>query len=100
MSNETYEFTAKNVNGAPEVHGVYALYDGAELIYIGRADGKGITIRSRLQCHFRGDEGPCTQAATSYWRAAHSNPKAREVELLSEYERKWGRLPRCNSRIG
>jgi hypothetical protein len=100
MSNDKYGFTQKNVNNAPEVHGVYALYDGDELIYIGRADGKGVTVRSRLQCHFRGDEGRCTQGATHYWRVGHNNPAAREVELLNDYKRRHGRLPRCNSRVG
>jgi len=34
LSDEIYEFNAKNVNGAPEVQGVYALYDYAGVIYI------------------------------------------------------------------
>jgi hypothetical protein len=100
MSNDKYAFTEKNVNGTLDVQGVYALYDGDEIIYIGRADGRTVTIRSRLQSHLRGDEGACTQGATHYWRAEHSNPKAREVELLNDYKRQWRRLPRCNERVG
>ena len=100
MSNDTYAFNEKNVNIAPDVQGIYELYDGAELIYIGRADGRTITIRSRLQSHYRGDEGPCTQGATAYARYEHADPKAEEVRLLNAYKARYGRLPRCNTRVG
>jgi hypothetical protein len=76
---------------------VYALYDGDELIYYGRAQGRGVTIRSRLRNHLNGDEGACTQGATSYKRAVTERAKEREEELLNEYKRTHGgKLPRCN----
>ena len=56
MSNATYGFTAFNVNAAPASHGVYVLYDSTGIIYIGRAAGDGVTIRSRLQSHLHGNE--------------------------------------------
>lgn len=84
----------------PEEHGVYVLYEGQELIYIGRAAGVGVTLKSRLTSHNGGYEGPCTQRATSFcYEACHNSP-AREVELLEWYKGKFGRLPRCNERIG
>jgi hypothetical protein len=47
-----YRFTRVAIAGAPEEAGVYALWDGDEVIYYGRADGRkqggGSTIRSRL----------------------------------------------------
>jgi excinuclease UvrABC nuclease subunit len=98
INGEKYEFTAKNVNNAPDEHGVYALFDGDTLIYYGRASGDDVTIRSRLQSHYRGDEGPCTQGATRYMRETTSRPIAREAELLAAFERQYGRLPRCNER--
>jgi hypothetical protein len=98
ISGDRYAFTEKNVNNAPDEHGVYALYDGDILIYYGRASGDGVTICSRLQSHFRGDEGPCTQGATHYRREVTESPKHREKELLDEFEATFGRLPRCNER--
>lgn len=96
MTGDVYPFTAQNVNNAPATAGVYALFINNVLIYIGRALGVTTTIRSRLQCHYCGSEGPCTQAATHYMRESCSNPATREKELLDEYLRLYGRLPKCN----
>ena len=94
-----YRFTDTNICNSPTDTGVYALYERGELIYIGKGDGKG-GIRARLQSHKRGDEGRCTQPATSYRRERSSNPSAREIYLQEEYLERCGRLPRCNDRIG
>ena len=96
ISGDKYPFTDKNVNIAPQAHGVYALYDGNGTIYIGRASGQNVTIRSRLQDHKSGREGPCTQGATHYRREQTSQPVAREKKLLEEYQNQHGQLPRCN----
>jgi hypothetical protein len=100
ITGEKYIFSKENVVKAPAAHGVYALYVGNELTYIGRASGIGVTIRSRLLCHQRGDEGPCTASATSYSREVTTTPILRERELLEEFKRIYGRLPRCNARAG
>ena len=96
ISGKMYAFTQDNVNKAPAEHGVYQLYEDGATTYIGRAAGDGVTIRSRLQSHFRSDEGPCTEAAETYKREVTSRPVAREKELIEEYESEYGRLPRCN----
>lgn len=95
ITGEKYPFTDKNINNSPQDTGVYALYDGDPTIYIGRASGDN-TIRARLQAHKRGDEGKCTQGATDYRREVTSSPVGREQELLEEYKRVYGKLPRCN----
>jgi len=100
IAGDEYLFTEKNINNAPDEAGVYALYDGDEIIYYGRAAGETITIRSRLQDHFAGREGDCTQQATDYRRETTTRPVSREKELLEEYERINRKLPRCNERIG
>lgn len=100
IEGDKYEFTEKNVNKSPDKHGVYALFDDNELIYYGRAAGDGVTIRSRLKDHYAGREGQCTKGATHYKRETTERPKSREKELLEEYEKKHGDLPRCNERIG
>lgn len=95
-----YSFVEELVDGAPDKGGVYLLYEYGELIYIGRAVGLFVTIRSRLQSHLRGDEGPCTQSATHYsWHICADGAQV-EAELLAAYKNTHGRLPRCNSRIG
>jgi excinuclease UvrABC nuclease subunit len=99
-SGDKFAFSKDNVDKAPTEHGVYALYDGDELIYYGRAAGDGVTIRSRLQSHQAGNEGSCTKKATTYRRETTERPKAREIELLQEFENKHRTLPRCNERIG
>lgn len=96
---QKYEFTSKNVDQSPNEHGVYLLYDGNVLIYIGRAWGKDVTIRSRLQSHMRGDEGACTESATHYSREVREDSAARELELLKEFRKTYGRLPRCNDKV-
>lgn len=100
ISGKSYQFTEANVNGSPEEKGVYELIEDGTTIYFGRAAGDTVTIRSRLQSHFRGDEGSCTQSATRYRREVTGRPIAREKELLDEYEALHGDLPRCNERRG
>jgi hypothetical protein len=98
MSNNIYAFTQTNVNAAPATHGIYVLYTGNEITYIGRAAGDGVTIRSRLQSHLSGNEGPCTKASTQFLAETNSRPISREKELLEWFERENKRLPRCNER--
>ena len=87
-------FTKENVDRAPNVPGVYALYDASACIYIGKAEH---SIRVRLQRHLSGAEGRCTQRGTTrYKRERHNNPSARERQLLTEFVQQFGRLPRCN----
>lgn len=96
----TYPFIKQYVDAAPDREGVYFLYDGPELIYHGRALGKGVTIRSRLQDHLAGRAGKCTQSATDYGFEYPAQPDLYEVTFLAAYKKRFGRLPRCNERIG
>ena len=96
VAGKTYDFSQENVNKAPERPGVYGLLDGDELIYYGSATK---SMRDRLQSHYNGDEGPCTQGATSYKREECSNGLSRERELLQAYQNQNRRLPRCNDLI-
>lgn len=84
-----YKFHRIVLAGAPDEAGVYALWQGEELIYYGRAHGEA-TIRSRLLEHFGNVD------ATHYsWEIARE-PASRESELLREYQETFGRLPRLN----
>jgi hypothetical protein len=91
-----YRFARVAIAGAPEEAGVYALWEGDEVIYYGRADGGqqggGSTIRSRLLAHYYEDR----KRPTHYSWEVCKSPAAREAELLREYERTFGRRPRGN----
>lgn len=78
---------------APDEPGVYGLYDGPEAIYYGSSER---SIRSRLQDHLAGREGPRTRAASHFGLEVTPYPLTREGELLREYRARYGRLPRCN----
>lgn len=95
IASPRYAFTATMVAGAPPDPGVFALWERDELIYYGRAQGQGTTIQSRLREHLEGGTS-CTAHATHYGWEITSNPRGREIELLREYEKAHGRLPRCN----
>lgn len=96
IASPRYALTAPMVAGAPPDPGVFALWESDELIYYGRADGRGVTIQSRLREHLEAGDA-CTRRATHYGWEIAANPRAREAELLSEYRHSHGRLPRCNA---
>jgi hypothetical protein len=92
-----YRFTHTVIAGAPDDAGIYALWDGEELIYYGRAQGDGITIRSRLMDHYQGRVDAQTKRATHYGWELCKDPVAREAELLREHQRRFGKPPRLNA---
>lgn len=87
-----YRFTRVVIAGAPDEQGVYALWDGEEVIYYGRGP-----IRSRLLDHFYGRVDELTRRATHYGWELCADPAAREAELLAEHLRVFGRPPRLNA---
>lgn len=86
-----YKFTRIVLQGAPEEPGVYALWDGDELVYYGRAVDGG-TIRAQLLGHLE------RTAATHYSWEVCPDPATREAELLRDYRRLHGRAPRDNGK--
>lgn len=81
-----YRLTRIVALGAPEDPGVYALWNGDEVVYYGRAG----SIRARLLEH--ADKASATHYS---WELAR-DPAKREAELLAEHERVYGRRPRDN----
>lgn len=98
ITPELFPFTARLIAGAPEEPGVFALWEDGDVIYIGHAAGRGVTIRSRLVDHFTGTVSPCTRRATHYSWEISQRPAAREAELLAAFQTRTARLPRCNAR--
>lgn len=87
-----YRFTRVVIAGAPDEQGIYALWDGEEVIYYGRG-----AIRARLLDHFYGRVDELTRRATHYGWELCADPAAREAELLAEHRRVFGRPPRLNA---
>ena len=93
-------FTEMNIKRAPSRAGIYALYDGTEIIYYGHALGGGTTIQSRLKDHIAGRDSACTRGARTFSWEACPDPKARDAALLTAFELLHKSLPRCNARSG
>ena len=89
-----YKFTRIVLQGAPQDAGIYALWDDAELIYYGRA----ASIRARLLEHYEERLDTFARRASHYSWEICADPAAREAELLGEFQRMFGRLPKGNAR--
>jgi excinuclease UvrABC nuclease subunit len=88
-----YRLTSIIVHGAPEHPGVYALWQDEEMIYLGRA----VSIKKRLLEHLDRSESQCITDATHYTWELSLRPEQREADLLQEFYKRYGRLPRCNA---
>ncbi len=99
IAADKIQFTETNIKEAPAEAGVYVLYERDTTIYFGRAQGGDVTIRSRLEDHRAGREGPCTKNATGFKVEITSSAVTREKELLGEYKKAHGSRPRCNQKV-
>ena len=95
ITNPKYRLTRVMVDGAPAEAGVFALWEGDELIYVGRASGT-TTIRARLLEHLE-SQVACTVRASHYSWELSLRPAVRENEILDEHLARHGRVPRCNA---
>jgi len=97
---EHLPFNARNVAEAPASPGVYLLYRGHRLIYIGLAVA-GATLQGRLRHHLRGDGGYCTRSATEFDFEASADPVALYRHYIAVYLGATGGLmPDCNEDAG
>jgi hypothetical protein len=96
IAGPRYRFNAGMVDGAPEERGVYGLWDGEDLIFLGRSQG-ALTIQHALREHLSGRAGPCTSRATHYAWELCFEPAEREAELLAAFKAQFRRVPRCNA---
>lgn len=96
IASPSYRFVLPMLAGAPEARGVYALWDGEEMIYLACATGTA-TIKALLLEHLA-NPNRCVAAATHYSWELSLRPAARETEILKAFVAKFGRPPRCNQR--
>jgi hypothetical protein len=90
------EFNEATVAAAPPCSGVYFLYQGERLIYIGIAV-HGTGIRQQLEKHLNGHYGARSRAATAFEYEQTRDPVVASHEyLLAHMARNRGRLPLCN----
>jgi hypothetical protein len=85
-------FTAWSIAGAVAQSGVYVLWQGSEVVYIGRAVAG---MRERLMEHYTRQAKPWD--ATHFGVLACAQPTERVSELLRVVRRAIGRLPRYNA---
>lgn len=84
LASPRYAFKEAVIHTSPEETGVYALYFGADLLYVGGAPGRGPgnpdSLRGRLLAHVHGELKPAL--ATHYRWEIHPAPDARVAEVL------------------
>jgi hypothetical protein len=81
---------------APSAPGVYVLYRGDQLTYIGVAE-RGDGIEQALENHRSGACAGCEQQATGFTYELTHQPRRRHAQRLRAYrERHNGRVPPCN----
>jgi hypothetical protein len=92
-------FNRQNVLGITTEEGVYELYQGHETIFLGSSDDDTMGIRGMLERHLHGEFGECSASADDFRFEVNSRPERRLEELLEEYEKEHGVLPRCNQAL-
>jgi hypothetical protein len=97
IKGQRHPFSTIGISGSPHEPGVFALWDGDEMIYVGHTIGRHATLKSVLSDHCLGVFGECTQGATHYSTEVSLDGARREDELLYEFCVIHGRLPRCQT---
>jgi len=91
------KFSKDNVGGVSNIYGTYELADSDQnVVYIG--EGK---LYDRLMAHFaKGGSDPIPGVSYFRYEETRSKQKAeqRQNALLSEFERKYGKLPKHNQK--
>ena len=83
LASPRYPFNEAVIIAVPDEPGVYSLYFGDDLIYIGAARGRphAQTLKSQLIAHARGELEPAI--ATHFkWEVTHE-PEKRLAEMLA-----------------
>jgi hypothetical protein len=96
-NHKRWAFTQAMLEYAPDNPGVYLLWDGDEIIYIGRAQGAQ-SVKTCLLAHNAGSLGECTKRATHYSWVISVWPSVVETQLIGQFHQKHKREPRCHNK--
>ncbi len=99
LSQPRYSFIPAAIKNAPEHEGVFGIFRGPELIFLGHTDTLYGTIKAALTGHFEGLCGDCTMDATRYAWEVVASPRARLLNLLQQFQARHQRAPRCNEKL-
>jgi hypothetical protein len=91
-----WHFTGAAIDATPDEPGVFAFFsETGGLILLGSA---AKSLRGIFRSHWKGFEGGETCGAAYIGWEPSKNPMAREAELVALYAKKFGRLPRRQTR--
>jgi hypothetical protein len=103
LSSPKCEYSVTTVRMAPTAPGVYRVYDGDELVYIGATTRKEEGLRGRLKDHLRGSKSDRELAdfiasgeASVEWYACQAPGWLEDYELIEYRESHGQQLPRFN----
>ncbi len=76
--------------------GVYVFYDkNFEAIYIGESENLQKEFAKYVDTNLENDA--CKHKTHTYQRTFVENPKERQRQLLEEFKKEHGKIPRCNA---
>jgi len=91
----SYYFWGEKARNVLSKAAVYELYDeNYRLMFVGECSNLKERFAEYLEIHFSKD--PCKVATKYYKREFTFNTKERKKEILEEYKKKYGKLPKCN----
>ena len=90
LQAKKWRFTRPLVEDAPDHPGVYALWDGERLLYLGCAKGAE-TLREKLIEHFENDSSGCPRPTHYSWEIARQ-PLERASEIARQLDEPGARI--------
>lgn len=90
-----WPFLDYSIEAAPLDQGVFGLWHGGELVFIG-ATSTGTSLRQCLLEHFRGVHALEHREADHYSWEVSEKPEERKRAVLAQFQREHGRWPRLN----
>ena len=91
----SFYFWGEKARNVPSKAAVYELYDvNYRLIFVGECSNLKEGFTEYLETHFSKES--CKAATKYYKREFTPNTKERKKEILEEYKKKYGKLPKCN----
>lgn len=97
IGGDSYIWNEENVNKEKPEGATYAFFDlSGKCIYIGSTSNLSERFKHYRSTTFSEDH--CKRDTADYQREYRTDYERRERELLEEYKRTYGKLPRCNER--